>query len=121
MSSRIVDIETELAKRRIRRRIERLRRRIDGRLRATRDRSRRLVSWRSYVKSAPGGAVLAALGVGLALSAGFGRRRLARWIGLWLVRSGLGQLGQQLVRELKKVWTDSAPDAAAETEGADHG
>ena len=79
-----------------------------------------MISWRRYVKSAPGGAVAAAAGIGLALSAGFGRRRLARWIGLRLVRGGLGQLGRQVVRELKQLWADSSPDATAKTDGADH-
>ncbi len=79
-----------------------------------------MVSWRRYVRLAPGGAALAALGVGLALSAGFGAKRLARWIGWRLIRGGLGQLGRQVLREAKQLWADSSPDAIARTDGADH-
>lgn len=72
MSSPIAHAEQERTRRDLRLRIGRLRRRIDGRIHATRRKAQRLASWRTYVKRYPGSAVTAALGVGLALSAGLG-------------------------------------------------
>ena len=120
MSSRVVDAEQEQRKRDLARRIERLRRRIDGRIRSTEREARRLVSWRTYVQSYPGCAVMAALGVGLGASAGLSAGRLRRWLGLRLLRCATDKASRELWRELKQIWADSTPQAgAAETTGAD--
>lgn len=122
MSSRIVDAQRERSKHDVQRRIGRLRRRIDRRLRATGREARRLVSWRTYVKSCPGNAIMAAFGVGLALSAGLGARRLAGWLGRRLIGRAVDKSGRQLWREVERVWADSAPDhRATRTSGADDG
>jgi len=68
-----------------------------------------LLSWQTYARRYPGSAVMAALGVGLVASAGLGRRPLARWIGLRLVRRAIDRLGRLFWRELEQVWADSAP------------
>ena len=91
-------------KRQLRLRIGRARRRIDGRLRSTRDRAGELCSWRTYVVRYPGWAVLAALGAGFAASAGFQPGRVSRWLGLSLVRYALGGLRQQFSAELMRIW-----------------
>lgn len=70
----------------LRLRIGRSRRRIDGRLRATRSRARQLLSWKTYVERYPAWALAAAVGVGLAAAAGVRPRRVARWLGRSLVR-----------------------------------
>jgi ElaB/YqjD/DUF883 family membrane-anchored ribosome-binding protein len=113
MSTRVVDVEQERAKRAMRRRIARLRRRIDGRVRSTQREARRLVSWKTYVRSYPGYAVTAALGMGLALSAGLSRRRLSRWLGQRLVRRAIGGATGRFWRELAEVWADSEPRSDA--------
>ena len=73
------DVQNELqaTNRRLRLRIGRLRRRIDGRLHSMQREGRRLVSWKTYVRNYPGSTVMAALGAGLALSAGVQRVKLS--------------------------------------------
>jgi len=120
MSSRVVDAERERRQRDLRLRIGRLRRRIDGRIRFAGREARRLVSWRTYVRSYPGYAVTAALGVGLAASAGLSTRRLWRWLGLRLLRRAADGAAGRFWQELKQVWADSAPRSGqAEGNGAD--
>ncbi len=120
MGSRIVDAELEQTKRDLQRQIGRRRRRIDRRIRATQRETRRLLSWRSYVKACPGNSVMAALGVGLALSAGLSGRRLSRWLGLRLIRRAADNGVQLFWQELGRIWTDSAPGNNPSTKrGAD--
>jgi hypothetical protein len=110
MSARIIDDEPPRRKRELRLRIGRSRRRINGRLRATENRARQLLSWRTYVVRYPGWALAAALGAGLAASAGWRRGRMSRWLGLSLVRRSLGGFEQRLWADLKQIWTDATPD-----------
>ena len=121
MSVRIVDAEEERKRRELPRRIGRLRRRIDARIRASQREARRLASWRTYVRRSPGNAVLGALGVGLALSAGLSARRLSRWLGMRLIRHAADHAWGQVRRELRQIWADSTPGkTTSETRGADH-
>ena len=55
-------------KRELHQRIARLRQRIDGRLRATRDEVRQLLSWQTYVARYPVWAMAAAAGAGMTAS-----------------------------------------------------
>ena len=120
MSSRVVDAELERRKRDLRLRVGRLRRQIDGRIRLAEREARRLLSWRTYVRSYPGYAVTAALGFGLAVSAGLSRGRVSRWLGLSLLRRAADGAAGRFWQELRQVWADSAPQTdAAETTGAD--
>ena len=96
-------------KRELRLRIGRSRRRLDRRLRGTRDHAKQLLSWRTYVVRYPAWALAAALGTGLAASAGLKPSRLSRWLGLALVRQGLGGIQQRLWADLQRIWTDSTP------------
>ena len=105
MVARIVDDELLGRKRELRMRIGRSRRRVDRRLRATRDRARQLVSWRTYVVRNPGWALMVALGAGLAASAGLKRARVSRWLGISLVRHALTGFQQAFWAELKRIWT----------------
>jgi len=118
MPSRIVDARQEQAKRDLRLRIGRLRRRIDARIRGAEGETRRLLSWRTYVKRYPGSAVMAALGVGLAVSAGLSARRLSRWAGLRMIRRAADQVLGHLRRDLARIWADSTPKSATRTGGA---
>lgn len=108
MPSAITPDDLLRRKRELRMRIGRSRRRIDRRLRATRDRSQELLSWRTYVVRYPGWALTAALGAGMAASAGLRPGRVSRWLGLALVRQAFGGLQQQLQAELRRIWTGSS-------------
>jgi hypothetical protein len=104
------DLQHERAARELRQQIGRLRRRIDGHLGAAGRETQRLASWRTYVKSFPGCAVLTALGTGLILSAGLTAPRIARWLGLRLVGRAFGTAGHAIWRELGHIWANSTPD-----------
>jgi hypothetical protein len=110
MPTRIIDDEPLRRKRELRLRIGRLRRKIDSRLRATEDSARRLLSWRTYVVRYPAWSLAAAMGAGLAASAGFKRGRVSRWLGLALVRRAMGGFQQNVWAELRRTWTQSTPD-----------
>jgi len=103
----------EQAARRLRLRIGRLRRRIDGRLRAAADEGRRLTSWRTYVTRYMGSSLAVAFGVGLALASGLSGPRLLRWIALRSIRQGSRGVGHRLAEELRSVWRESKSGAAA--------
>jgi len=118
LPSRIVNVEQDERRREIRLQIGRLRRRIDRRLRTTQKEARRLVSWRTYVRSSPGNAILGALGVGLALSAGLSIRRLSGWLGLRMIRRAVDRGGRLFWQEIAGVWSDSTPTKTEPT-GAD--
>ena len=91
-------------------RIGRSRRRIDGRLRATKDRAGQLLSWRTYVVRYPVWALAAALGAGMTASNVLRPRRIAGWLGHSLVRQALGEFQRQLWNELRRVWKDPTPN-----------
>jgi hypothetical protein len=97
-------------KRELRLRIGRSRRRIDGRLRGSKDRARELLSWRTYVVRHPGWALAAALGAGMTASSILHPKRITRWLGSSLLRQALGGLGQQVWSELWRTWSESTPD-----------
>ena len=90
-------------------RIGRSRRRIDGRLRATKDRGRQLLSWRTYVVRYPGWALAAALGAGMTASNVLRPGRIARWLGNSLVRQAFGGFRQQALSTLRRIWLESSP------------
>jgi hypothetical protein len=96
-------------KRRLRLEMGRVRRRIDRRVRSSQRRARELLHWRTYARRYPGNATLGAFGLGLALSAGLGGRRVSRWLGLRLVRRALRDVGRRLGRELAEIWAESTP------------
>ena len=113
MSSRVVDAELQRSKRKLRRRIGRLRRRIDGRLRSVGSGTRRLTSWRAYVTAYPGSALTAALGTGMALSAGLSGRSILRRMGLRLAGRAADRAGRRCWEELERIWADSTPERDA--------
>ena len=79
------------------------------------------MSWRTYAARYPGNLILAALGAGLAFSAGLSGRRLLRWIGTGMFRKAGRHLGRSVWREIRQVWTESAPcDPSADKSGDDH-
>ena len=110
MSARTSHDELLRRKRELRLQIGRRRRRIDRRLRATRDRAGELLSWRTYVARYPVLALAAALGAGLAASAGFKPGRVSRRLGLSLVRHAIHGARQRLGSELERFWSDSGAE-----------
>jgi len=124
MSRRVVDPQFERQKRDLRRRIARSRQRIERRLYRLRGEGRRLTSWRTWVGRYPASAMVGAMGLGLALSAGLGHRRLAGWIGRRLLRRAGRRLEKILWRELAALWERSTPsgtDSAAPAGERDSG
>jgi len=113
-------VESRLRKRELRLKIGRLRRRIDGRVRAARQESERLLSWRTVVRGLPGSSVMAAFGVGLALAAGLSARSMGRWFGLRLVRQSLRNGRHAVWTELGRIWANSSQRSAASEESARH-
>jgi len=111
---RLSVIDEDRMARRLRLRIGRLRRRIDGRLRATADEGRRLASWRTYVARYTGSSLAVAFGAGLALAMGLSGPRLLRWVALRSMRQGARGVGRGLARELHAIWTASSRDASGE-------
>jgi hypothetical protein len=112
------------ARRETRLRIGRLRRRIDGRVRALGEGGVRLVSWRTWVEHYAGRAVLAALGAGLALAAGLRGRARGPRPGLDAVCQWLGKGLGQVWEEIRRRWTKAASgrDASASAQpGPDTG
>ena len=109
MSQPIVDAEAVRIKRRLRLKIGRLRRHINGHVRGSQRQGRLLLSWRTYVKRYPAGMLAAAFGVGLAASAGLKGPRLLRAICGLLVRRGTGAVARGARDELRKLWEESAP------------
>ncbi len=77
---------------------------------ASREGVGQLLSWRTYVVRYPAWAVAAALGAGMAASAGLKPARLSRSLGLSLVRHAVGKFQQELWAELRRVWSDAMSD-----------
>jgi hypothetical protein len=96
-------------KRELRLRIGRSRRRINSRLRATQQRARQLLTWRTYVARHPAVALAAALGAGMTASAALRRERFARWLGRCLLRGAMGGFQRHLRNELLQIWKDLTP------------
>ena len=67
-TTRLANVDQQDSRRELRTRIARLRRRLDGRAERVIDRLILLVSWRSYVEKYPARSMLAAAGLGMALS-----------------------------------------------------
>jgi hypothetical protein len=103
--------------RQLRLRIGRLRRRIDRRLGAVGREGRRLVSWRTYVRRYPVYSLLAALGIGLTFARGLRRVDWPRIVGAALIRQSLRGVLTLVQNEFRRMWADSAPEAASSTPG----
>ncbi len=101
---RIVDVEIEEAKRRLRAESARLRRRIDADVASARGEAAGLVSWRKYVARFRLATLAAALGVGLIASAGMSPRRWSRWLGRRAVAAAMASVQAGLFAELRTLW-----------------
>jgi hypothetical protein len=104
---RIVDIEHDATKRRLRAESARLRRRIDGRLARAHGEVSELVSWRTWVRRFPVAALAGAFGIGLIVSTGFSPRRWSRWLGRSALAAGLAALRSGVYAELLALWNES--------------
>jgi len=113
--------EPRQAKRDLRLRIAGARRRIDRRLRGLEREGRRLASWGTYVRRYPVQALVAAAGLGLAVSAGLAQG-WPRWLGTRLVRRAVDRVIARAWQELEAIWAESTPDRPpAEPSGAEDG
>lgn len=68
-----------------------------------------MFDWRSYVTRLPGSAVMAATGLGLVFAAGFGARRVARVLGVRMLRKSADNLVGWFKGELASLWRASDP------------
>jgi hypothetical protein len=107
-----VEVADRRAKRELRLQIARARRRIDRRVWAMEREGRRLTSWRTYVRRYPTQALAAALGLGLAASAGLSPG-WPRWLGARLTRRALDRAIAKAWHELEAIWAESTPDRPA--------
>ena len=116
------DIDERRSRRALRRRIARLRRRIDRRAHALGREGRRLASWQTYVRRYPAPALATAFGIGLAASSGF-RVGWSRIFAARMARRAADKVAGGLARELKAIWEDSRPDRRPtdEERGAERG
>ena len=110
MSAKIDYAEQLRIKRRLRSRIGRLRRRINGRLRGTQREGLRLLSLKTYVARYPAGSLAAAFGVGMATSAGLKGPRFLRWFSALLVHRGAQTILSGLRSEIYRIWEESTPE-----------
>jgi hypothetical protein len=118
---RTVDVDERRAKRELRLHIARLRRRIDRRIWGLERERRRLTSWRTYVQRYPAQALAAAVGLGLAASAGLSRG-WPRLLGVQLTRRALDRAIAKAWHELEAIWAESKPHRpAADPSGAQNG
>ena len=116
-----VETNHRRAKRELRLRIGRLRRRIDRRVRSLEREGLRLVSWRTYVRQYPAQAVLAAMGLGLAASAGLSGG-WSRLLGVHLTRRAVDRAVARVWVELEQIWAESKPGPPpGEQSGAEDG
>jgi hypothetical protein len=99
----------ETPQRELRLRIARLRRRIDQRIRGVERETRALASWRTYVSRFPWRSFAAALGIGVAASAGLHRVRWGSRLGTSLFRHSIGRLLDGLWQEALRIWRDATP------------
>jgi hypothetical protein len=106
---RMVDVEFEATKRRLRTESARLRRRIDTDLTGLRGEAAGLVSWRTYVRRFPVSMLAAAFGLGLIASAGLSPRRWSRWLGRGALTVALAGLRAGVFTELLTLWNEGRP------------
>jgi hypothetical protein len=109
LSQRLVEVEIEAAKRRLRAESARLRRAIDADLVKVRGEATELVSWRTYVVRFPLASLAAAFGLGLIVSAGMSPRRWSRWLGGKAVAAAWGGMRAGLVAELLALLNENRP------------
>jgi hypothetical protein len=115
------NLDPQRAKRELRLRIARARRRIDRRIRGLEREGRRLTSWRTYVRQYPAHALVAAGGLGLAVSAGLSRG-WPRLLGVQLTRRALNRAIARVWQELEAIWAESKADRpAGDQSGAENG
>jgi hypothetical protein len=106
--------------RELRRRIARLRRRIDGRLHAVERQGRKLLSWRTLVRRYPAYSAIAAAGAGLSLAAGLRKGRIVRWLGGRAARAAVTRLAGRLWQDMRQAWVRTAPLPSAPASAAGH-
>ncbi|HVC99220.1 MAG TPA: hypothetical protein VND64_36485 [Pirellulales bacterium] len=104
---RIVDVELEETKRRLRAESARLRRRIDAQAANVRGEARGLISWKNYVARFPLASLATAFGVGLIASAGMSPRRWSRWLGRRAVAAAMAGVRAGLVADLLALWNQN--------------
>ncbi|HUY91091.1 MAG TPA: hypothetical protein VMV10_20300 [Pirellulales bacterium] len=110
---RLIDVEHEEAKRKLRAEAARLRRRIDRDLAGASVETKRLLSWQTYVKRYPLAALAGAFGIGLAASAVISRSNWKRWVAAKLFSAAVAGVKAGVLTEVLAAWQQSRNGAAA--------
>ena len=103
----VLSPEHEAEKRRLRAAIGRSRRRIDRRVRAGNNATRRLASWKTYARRYPAAAIAGGLALGWILAAGLRPRVLVGVLGGRFARQLGNRSTELLCNELKRFWSET--------------
>ena len=112
------DRDDQRTKRELRLEIARLRRRLDRRARRVQTETRRLTSWKTYVRHFPIPSLGLAFGVGLIVASGW-RFRMGRIVGTQVMRRAAKKLTNCFWSELEAFWIRTTPDKRADSAGRD--
>jgi hypothetical protein len=110
---RLIDVEHEEQKRKLRAEAARLRRRIDRDLAGASYETRRLLSWQTYVKRYPLATLAGAFGVGLTVSAVISRSNWKRWLAGKLFSAAVAGVKAGVLTEVLAAWQRSRNGAPA--------
>ncbi|HEY2841288.1 MAG TPA: hypothetical protein VGJ26_19180 [Pirellulales bacterium] len=113
---RVIDVETQRAKRQLRAEIALSRAAISDELVALRDERRRLTSWRTYVVRFPTATLATAFAVGLMIAGARPGRKVPRMVASGLLRWGANAVKAGLLTELLNIWNHSQSGAGGSSE-----
>ena len=104
---RLIDVEPEEEKRKLRAEAARLRRRIDRDLAGASYETKRLLSWQTYVKRYPLPTLAGAFGIGLTASAVISRSNWKRWLAGKLFSAAVAGVKAGVLTEVLAAWQRS--------------
>jgi hypothetical protein len=104
---RLIDVEHEEEKRKLRAEAARLRRRIDRDLAGASYETKRLLSWQTYVKRYPLPTLAGAFGIGLTASAVISRSNWKRWLAGKLFSAAVAGVKAGVLTEVLAAWQRS--------------
>jgi hypothetical protein len=109
---RVIDVETQQAKRQLRAEIALSRASIARQVVELKEQRRRLTSWRTYVERFPTATLASAFAVGLLIAGSRPERKIPRMVASGMLNWGVNAVKAGLLTELLNIWNRSqaAPD-----------
>lgn len=104
---RVIDVETQQAKRQLRAEIALSRAAITDQLVELKEQRRRLTSWKTYVGRFPVATLASAFAVGLFIAAARPGRRVPKMVASSLLQWGVNSVKAGLLTELLNLWNRS--------------